>query len=116
MRRLAKLQEEGVLDAYTKETIEMMLRKAIQRLTANHKNVQKGLMKVVGGTTLIPHEAWKIRNEGRREGRREGKREGVIATARELLLMGVLTLKQIAQATGLPIPELEAMRDEICPK
>lgn len=124
MRRLAKLQAGGVLDAYTKETIEMMLRKAIQRLTANHKNVQKGLMKVVGGSTLIPHEAWKIRNEakregrreGRREGKREGKREGVIATARELLLMGVLTLKQIAQATGLPIPELEAMRDEICPK
>ena len=66
MRRLAKLQEEGVLDTYTKDTIEMMLRKAIQHLAAKHKNVLKGLMKVVGGTTLIAHEAWKIRNEGKR--------------------------------------------------
>ena len=47
------------------------------------------------------------------KGKREGKREGIVSTARKLLAMGVLTLKQIAQATGLPISELEAMKAQM---
>ena len=49
----------------------------------------------------------------RSEGLAEGLAEGIASTARKLLAMGVLTLKQIAQATGLSISELEAMRAEM---
>ena len=116
MGRLARLQEDGVLDGYTKDTIETMLRKVVQHLAAKYPKVKKGLMEIMGGTTLIAHDAWKIRREGLIEGERKGERKGLLATARQLLLMGVLPLKQIAQATGLSISELEAMKDEVSRK
>ena len=53
------------------------------------------------------------RAEGLIQGERKGKREGIASTARKLLAMGVLTLKQIAQATGLSISELEAMKAQM---
>jgi len=49
--------------------------------------------------------------KGREEGREESKKE----TARNLLLLGILTEKQIAQATELPIEEVRQLRNEISP-
>ena len=51
--------------------------------------------------------------KGEARGEARGRLEGIVSTARKLLSMGVLSLKQIAQATGLSVSELEAMRDEI---
>ena len=53
-------------------------------------------------------------SEGRAKGIAEGKAEGVkdtrIETAKNLIKMSVLTLSQIAQATGLPEQELEELK------
>ncbi len=46
----------------------------------------------------------------RREGRKEGRKEARKHTARNLLLMGILTPEQISQATGLSIRELKKLR------
>ena len=46
-----------------------------------------------------------------RIGREEGRKE----TARNLLLLGILTEEQIAQATELPIEEIRQLRNEISP-
>ena len=62
---------------------------------------------------IFAKELTEKKTEGRAEGRAEGITEGIASTARKLLAMGVLTLKQIAQATGLSISELEVMRDEV---
>ena len=55
------------------------------------------------------------RDEGLKLGRDEGLKLGwdkaIFSTARQLLRMGDLTLKQIAQATGLSVADLEAMNN-----
>ncbi len=45
----------------------------------------------------------------KREGIKEGKKE----TAKNLLLLGVLTEEQIAQATGIPIEEVRQLKEDI---
>ncbi|MBK1718644.1 Rpn family recombination-promoting nuclease/putative transposase [Thiocystis violacea] len=47
------------------------------------------------------------RQEGRQEGRREGRQE----TARNLLKLGLLSDAQIAQATGLTLDQIQALRE-----
>ncbi|MFW5636065.1 MAG: hypothetical protein ACOC3A_05360 [Thermodesulfobacteriota bacterium] len=50
-----------------------------------------------------------IKKEGIEEGMEKGKKE----TAKNLLVLGVLTDEQIAQATGIPIEELRQLKEDI---
>ncbi|MBK5929080.1 hypothetical protein CCR82_00615 [Halochromatium salexigens] len=50
------------------------------------------------------------RLEGRQEGRLEGRQETAQATARNLIALGLLNDAQIAQATGLSMAQVEALR------
>mgnify|MGYP006311634199 CR=1 FL=1 len=50
-----------------------------------------------------------IKKEGIKEGIQISKKE----TARNLLLLGVLTEEQIAQATGIPIEEVRRLKEDI---
>ena len=49
-----------------------------------------------------------IKEEGIKEGIKKGKNE----TARNLLLLGVLTEDQIAQATGIPIEDVRRLKED----
>ena len=49
------------------------------------------------------------RDEGRKEGRKEGIEEGKRETARNLKKLGVLTARQIADATGLTEDEVSRL-------
>ena len=49
------------------------------------------------------------RAEGREEGREEGEYNTKVATARNLLALGVLSLEQIAQVTGLTVEEVASL-------
>ncbi|MDR5865091.1 hypothetical protein QC758_19225 [Halomonas campisalis] len=55
-------------------------------------------------------------NEAKREGRQEGEQLGTEKakrdTARNLIKLGVLSDEQIAQATGLTMDDVEALREE----
>ena len=46
---------------------------------------------------------------GREEGRAEGREEKALETARNMLAMGLGTHEQIAQATGLPLADVEQL-------
>ena len=50
--------------------------------------------------------------EGREEGRQEGEQRRAEQTARNLIKLGVLSDEQIAQATGLTMEDVEALRVE----
>jgi predicted transposase/invertase (TIGR01784 family) len=52
------------------------------------------------------HDEVSLLKEAREEGREEGRRE----TARNLIALGALTDAQIAQATGLSVEQVEALR------
>jgi len=57
-----------------------------------------------------------IKQEGKKEGKKEGIEEGIKKgkkeTARNLLVLGVLTEEQIAQATGIPIEEVRRLKED----
>ncbi|MCE9662546.1 hypothetical protein LY622_03750 [Halomonas sp. M5N1S17] len=48
----------------------------------------------------------------KQEGREEGREEALRSTARKLIQTTDLSDRAIADATGLPLGEVEAMRDE----
>ena len=62
--------------------------------------------------TLLKEARQEGRQEGRREGRQEGRQESAQATARNLIGLGMLSDGQIAQATGLGVAQVEALRRE----
>ena len=49
----------------------------------------------------------------REEGREEGAHENAITSAKNLLLMNLLTPKQISQAVSLPLDEVLALKEEL---
>ncbi|MFP4154223.1 MAG: hypothetical protein ACLFSG_00855, partial [Halothiobacillaceae bacterium] len=49
---------------------------------------------------------------GEQRGREEGRKEANRVTARNLLKMVMLTDEQVAEATGLSLSEIKALRDE----
>ena len=69
--------------------------------------------KTQGGWGMFYERMIAERNEGfdrgMAQGRTEGTRDTKIATARSFLAMG-LSVQQVAQGTGLPIDEVEALR------
>ncbi|MFC2993581.1 hypothetical protein [Halomonas tibetensis] len=54
----------------------------------------------------------KGRQEGLQEGRQEGQLEANQETARNLIRLGVLSDEQIAEATGLAVADVQALRVE----
>jgi predicted transposase/invertase (TIGR01784 family) len=54
------------------------------------------------------------RAEGRAEGLAEGTRNKALEAARNLLAMNLLTIEQIAQASGLPVTEVQEIAKEVC--
>ena len=61
---------------------------------------------------LVVEERQEARAEGREEGREEGRLDTMQSTARRMLAEGILPMEKIAQYTGLPLEEVERLRDE----
>ena len=57
----------------------------------------------------ITKGGWGMLEDELHKERKEGKAEGVIETARNLIKMGLLTLEQIAQGTGLSLEEVKRL-------
>ncbi|MBF0119499.1 MAG: DUF2887 domain-containing protein [Desulfobacterales bacterium] len=64
------------------------------------------LEKTVAGQELIQIG----KREGKREGKKEGKKEGKIETAKNLLLMKLLSIEEISKVTGLSIEEIKKLK------
>ncbi len=54
-----------------------------------------------------------VRAEGKEEGYKEGAEQKAIETAKNLLIMNVLSAEQISQAAGLPLEQVLKLQKEL---
>lgn len=82
LQHLNKLEQEGKLDTYSKQTIVDMSKNVIQFLASKQEHVKEGLGDVMGGK-ILDHEAKDILNQGKALGRSEGielgRSEGIVS-------------------------------------
>ena len=98
LRRLDKLEQEGMIGAFDKRTIIELSGDVIKEIAKKYENVQKGIGEMMSGA-LIETEARTILNKGKAEGRNETKKE----TALRMLQDGELPMDKIAKYSGLDI-------------
>lgn len=105
--RLEELQNQGVVNEYTRRTIIEMSNKVVEHIASKFKRIREGVQSVMGGKVL-EHEAKTIRNEGillgRKEGREEGREEGIKGTVSVLKDLGIapqIILKKIQEQYNL---------------
>lgn len=108
LEKLNGLERQGTIGAFDKRTIIELSRDVIKEITQKYENVQKGVGGIMGGA-LIETEARTILNQGKIQGIDQAKKE----TALRLLEMGKLTIKEVAEATGLSISEVEHLKQQI---
>ncbi len=84
---MEKLCLTGEIDEYTKVTICEMSEKVIKHLAHKYQNVQKEVVRVMGGKVL-DHEAKRIYLRGENHGKIEGKIEEARENALELFKNG----------------------------
>ena len=104
LRRLDKLEQEGMIGAFDKRTIIELSGDVIKEIAKKYENVQKGIGEMMSGA-LIETEARTILNKGKAEGRNETKKE----TALRMLQDGELPMDKIAKYSGLDITEVELL-------
>ena len=100
LRRLDKLEQEGIIGAFDKRTIIELSRDVIKEIAKKYENVQKGIGEMMSGA-LIETEARTILNKGKAEGRKEA--------ALRMLQDGELPMDKIAKYSGLDITEVELL-------
>ncbi len=104
LKRLDKLEQEGIIGAFDKRTIIELSGDVIREIAQKYENVQKGIGGMMSGA-LLETEARMILNRGKAEGRNETKKE----TALKMLKRGKLTIEEIAEDTGLSVVEVEQL-------
>ena len=100
LRRLDKLEQEGMIGAFDKRTIIELSGDVIKEIAKKYENVQKGIGEMMSGA-LIETEARTILNKGKAEGRKEA--------ALRMLQDGELPMDKIAKYSGLDITEVELL-------
>ena len=98
--RLDGLEQHGAIGAFDKRTIIELSGDVIHELAQKYENVQKGIGDMMGGA-LIETEARRILKKGMNDANRE--------TALKLLKRGKQTVEEIAEDTGLSVPEVEQL-------
>ena len=100
LERLDELEQQEVIGAFDKRTIIELSGDVIKEIAQKYENVQKGVGNMMRGA-LIETEARRILNKGMNEAQKE--------TAIRLLKRGKLTIKEIAEDTGLSVAEVEQL-------
>lgn len=106
LKRLDKLEQEGIIGAFDKRTIIELSGDVIREVAQKYENVQKGIGEMMSGT-LLETEARMILNRGKDEGRNENKKE----TALRMLRDRVLPIEKIAEYSGLGVAEIEQLEE-----
>lgn len=83
--QLEALVRRKEIDEYTKCTLMDMLRKVLEHIAKNYKNVIEGVEAVMVGRVL-EYEAKTIKREGIREGRNRGRLELLVSLVQDDLL------------------------------
>ncbi len=124
LRRLDKLEYQGVIGSFDKRTIIELSNDVIQELSQKYTNIQKGIGDIMGGA-LIETEARTILNQGIqkgiqkgikqgiKQGIEQGKNQGIHETKKEnalkMLKRGKLTIEEISEDSGLTIEEVKQL-------
>ena len=84
----------------------------IQAIAQKYKNVRKGIGDMMRGA-LIDTSARRILNQGIKQGINQGINQGITETkkrtALNMLKRGKMTIEEIAEDTGLSVPEVEQL-------
>ena len=104
LKRLDKLEKEGIIGAFDKRTIIELSGDVIREIAQEYENVQKGIGGMMSGA-LIETEVRTILNRGKAEGRNKTKKE----TALRMLQDGELSIDKVARYSGLDIAEVELL-------
>lgn len=94
------LEQHGAIGAFDKHTIIELSGDVIHELAQKYENVQKGIGDMMGGA-LIETQARRILKKGMNDANRE--------TALKLLKRGKQTVEEIAEDTGLSVPEVKQL-------
>lgn len=100
LKKLEKLEREGVIGAFDKRTIIELSRDVIREIAQKYENVQKGIGGMMSGA-LIETEARTILNRGKDEAKKEA--------ALRMLEDGELPIDKVAKYSGLNITEVELL-------
>ncbi len=98
--RLDELEQQKVIGAFDKRTIIELSEDVIKEIAQKYENVQKGIGEIMGGA-LIETNARRLKNEAENETKRN--------TALRMLKRGKLTIKEIAEDSGLSVAEVEQL-------
>lgn len=97
-----------MIGAFDKRTIIELSGDVIREITQKYENVQKGVGGMMRGA-LLETSARTILNQGISQGTDQAKRK----TAVNLLKMGKLTVKEIAECSELTVEEVEQLEADL---
>ena len=128
MERLEALQDEGIIDEFTKHAIIDMAKEVVRHLAEKHEKVKEGVESTMGGK-ILDYEAKDILNRGLREGEKRGEKRGerrgekrgekrgaiqaTLASIRNLMETMHLTMQQAMDALKIPASEQEKYASQL---
>lgn len=109
--QLEALVRRKEIDEYTKCTLVDMLRKVLEHIAKNYKNVIEGVEAVMVGRVL-EYEAKTIKREGIREGIKEGRNRGRLELLVSLVQDDLLSVKDASLRANLTEEEFRKKLEE----
>ena len=100
LEKLDELEQKKVIGAFDKRTIIEISGDVIKEIAQKYENVQRGVGDMMSGA-LIETSARRLKNEAENETKRK--------TALKLLKRGKQTVEEIAEDTGLSVPEVRQL-------
>ena len=100
LEKLDELEQQKVIGAFDKRTIIEISGDVIKEIAQKYENVQRGVGDMMSGA-LIETSARRLKNEAENETKRK--------TALKLLKRGKQTVEEIAEDTGLSVPEVRQL-------
>ena len=100
LEKLDELEQKKVIGAFDKRTIIEISGDVIKEIAQKYENVQRGVGDIMSGA-LIETSARRLKNEAENETKRK--------TALKLLKRGKQTVEEIAEDTGLSVPEVRQL-------
>ena len=100
LEKLDELEQQKVIGAFDKRTIIEISGDVIKEIAQKYENVQRGMGDMMSGA-LIETSARRLKSEAENETKRK--------TALKLLKRGKQTVEEIAEDTGLSVPEVRQL-------
>ena len=100
LEKLDELEQQKVIGAFDKRTIIEISGDVIKEIAQKYENVQRGVGDMMSGA-LIETSARRLKSEAENETKRK--------TALKLLKRGKQTVEEIAEDTGLSVPEVRQL-------